>query len=75
MESSLTSGIQSLLPIQGVANNVGLFGYITEKLREVCISMSTDHFRNKANEYPETNKNILERTASFILVHSHVFFK
>ena len=62
IESSLTSDIQSSHPIQGVPNNVGLFGNITEKLREVCISMGIDHFQAneypifKANEYPETKR-------------------
>ena len=54
VESSLTSDIQSSHPIQGEPNDVGLFGNITEKLREICISMGIDNFRNKANEYPET---------------------
>ena len=54
IESSLISGIQSSHPIQDVPNDVGLFGNITEKLREVCMGMGIDHFRNKANEYPET---------------------
>ena len=54
VESSLTSDIQSSHSIQGVANDVHLFGNITEKLCEVCISMGIDHFLNKANEYPET---------------------
>jgi len=31
-------------------------GNVTENLREVCISMGIDHFRNKANEYPETKR-------------------
>ena len=56
IESSLTSDIQSSHPIQGVPNDVGLFGDITEKLREICISMGIDHFRNKANENPETKR-------------------
>ena len=56
IESSLTSDIQSSHPIQGVPNDVNLFGNITEKLREVCISIGIDHFRNKANTYPETKR-------------------
>ena len=56
VKSSLTSDIQSSHPIQGVPNDVGLCGNTTEKLHEVCISMSIDHFRNKANDYPETKR-------------------
>ena len=56
IEFSLTSDIQSSHPIQGVTNDVGLFGNITEKLREVCICMGLYHFRNKANEYSETKR-------------------
>ena len=68
IEFSLTSDIQSSHPIQGVTNDVGLFGNITEKLREVCISMGLYHFRNKANEYSETKRE-------YSLVHSHVFYQ
>ena len=54
IESSLTSGFK--VQIRFKPNDVGLFGNITEKLREVCFSMGIDHFRNKANEYPETKR-------------------
>ena len=57
IEASFTSDIQSSHSIQGEPNDVGLFGNITEKLREVCTNMSIDHFRNKANEYPETKRD------------------
>ena len=46
--------------IQGVSNDVCLFGNIIEKLREICISMGIHHFQNKANEYPETKREYSE---------------
>jgi len=39
-----------------IPNDVGLFGNITDKLRHVCISLGTDHFRNLDDSYPETKR-------------------
>ena len=40
-----------------VPKDVGLFGNLTETLRETCVRMGTDHFRNVANDYPETKRD------------------
>ncbi|XP_076044835.1 uncharacterized protein LOC143027430 [Oratosquilla oratoria] len=55
-ESTATKEVQSSVSNEAVPSDVGLFGNITENLREVCISMGTDHFRILANDYPKTKR-------------------
>ncbi|XP_076031379.1 zinc finger MYM-type protein 5-like isoform X2 [Oratosquilla oratoria] len=55
-ESTATKEVQSSVSNEAVPNDVGLFGHITRNLREVCISMGTDHSRNLANDYPKTKR-------------------
>lgn len=55
-KESTATKVQSSVSNEAVPNDVGLFGNITENLREVCISMGTDHFRNLANDYPKTKR-------------------
>lgn len=40
-----------------IPNDVGLFGDITDHLREMCIGLGTSHFRNLADSYPETKRD------------------
>ena len=39
-----------------IPNDVGLFSSVTKTLLELCIRISTDHYRNFAKDYPETKQ-------------------
>ncbi|XP_065650555.1 zinc finger MYM-type protein 5-like [Hydra vulgaris] len=39
-----------------IPNDVGSFGDLTDRVRNMCISLGTIHFRNLADSYPETKR-------------------